>query len=470
MDEEWITSVGIDLGTSTTKCIVSRLRLARKSGAFALPRFEIAERLLTYESAVFSTPLLNRNEIDVARVMQWLEQEYVKAGIRFTDIKSGAVIITGETANKHNAKQLVHYLADRAGDFVVATAGADLESLLSGKGSGAERRSEQSREVICNVDIGGGTANASFFRKGRMIETVTLHVGGRLIQLSPEGQIVYVSEAIRPWLREKGFHLMEGESAAYDYIRLIARQMSRTLLDFLQGLSMQGKLLAVGRVPEAMPPISEMMISGGIGGMLGSEPPQDMKEIAVYGDFGPLLAAALAEECARSSFRLVRSEHAVHATVIGAGMQSTEISGSTLHLTPGMLPMKNIPVVKLEDGDAEAAIRLGLQIYDPVNCPPFALFIPAMKPVRYDMIRRLSESIVQGYRRLVPGCDKLIVVCENDMAKALGQSLMLRSAGELHIVCIDQVKVDHGDYLDLGEPIRGTMIPVIVKTLVFSGS
>ncbi|UVI30516.1 ethanolamine ammonia-lyase reactivating factor EutA [Paenibacillus spongiae] len=470
MDEEWITSVGIDLGTSTTKCIVSRLRLARKSAAHALPRFEIAERRLAYESAVYSTPLLNRDEIDIAQVMRWLEQEYGKAGIRLSDIKSGAVIITGETATKHNAKQLLHYLADRAGDFVVATAGADLESLLSGKGSGAERRSEQSRGVVCNIDIGGGTANASFFRRGRMIETVTLHVGGRLIQLTPEGRIVYVSEAIRPWLRENGFHLQVGAAPTYDYVRLIARQMSRTLLDFLQGVPSQGRLLAVGRVPEEMPAIGEWMISGGIGAMLGAVPPESMKETAVYGDFGPLLAAALAEECARRSFSLIRAAHAVHATVIGAGMQSTEISGATLHLTPDMLPMKNMPVVKLPDDDAEAAIRSGLQIYGQDSCPPFALFIPSRRNVTYDIIRRLSESIVQGYLRLVPGCAKLVVVCENDMAKALGQSLLLRSSGALRIVCIDQVKVDHGDYLDLGEPIRGTMVPVIVKTLVFSGS
>ena len=49
MDEAWITSVGIDIGTSTTKMIASRLRLGRTSSSFALPRYEIVERRLTYE-------------------------------------------------------------------------------------------------------------------------------------------------------------------------------------------------------------------------------------------------------------------------------------------------------------------------------------------------------------------------------------------------------------------------------------
>ncbi|MCK9911278.1 ethanolamine ammonia-lyase reactivating factor EutA, partial [Microbacteriaceae bacterium K1510] len=103
--------------------------------------------------------------------------------IKQSDIKSGAVIITGETATKRNAQQIVHLLAERSGDFVVATAGADLEGVLAGKGSGAEARSKQIHGIIANIDIGGGTANIAFFHRGKAIGTVTFHVGGRLIRI-----------------------------------------------------------------------------------------------------------------------------------------------------------------------------------------------------------------------------------------------------------------------------------------------
>lgn len=468
MDEQWITSVGIDLGTSTMKLIVSRLRLARKSSSLGLPRYEIVERLLHYVSEVCSTPLLSEQEIDVVHVSRWLQEEYRKAEVALSDIKSGAVIITGETATKQNARQVLHSLADKAGDFVVATAGADLESLLSGKGSGASQRSLQSRGVVCNVDIGGGTANASFFQRGRMIATVTFHVGGRLIRLRPSGEVVYISAAIRPWLLANGYLLEIGQMLSFEYTREIAKQLNRSMLEVLSGdQQSSGRLLIVNEALPEMPHIDEMMISGGVGSMIDVVQPKSLAEMVVYDDIGPILAGTLREEAQPFTFRLVRPEQTARATVIGAGMQSTEISGATIHLASGVLPMKNIPVIRLEDDDIKKTIEFGLQVYDLDVCPPFALFIPLMKVVTYENIRRLSESILTNYRQLVPQCRTLVVVCENDMGKALGQALQLRSSGEMTILCIDQLKVDFGDYLDLGEPIRDTMIPVVVKTLAF---
>ena len=51
-------------------------------------------------------------------------------------LRTGAVIITGETARKENANEVLEALSDLAGDFVVATAGPDLESILAARGAG----------------------------------------------------------------------------------------------------------------------------------------------------------------------------------------------------------------------------------------------------------------------------------------------------------------------------------------------
>jgi ethanolamine utilization protein EutA len=59
------------------------------------------------------------------------------------------------------------------------------------------------------------------------------------------------------------------------------------------------------------------------------------------------------------------------------------------------------------------------------------------------------------------------LICGNDIAKALGQSLERRVGSSPKVICIDQVRVELGDYVDLGEPISGMMIPVVVKTLAF---
>ena len=143
-------------------------------------------------------------------IFRLIQREYANAGLRMQDIKSGAVIITGETATKRNARHIVHLLAEKAGDFVVATAGADLEGVLAGKGSGAEERSKRMRGVIANVDIGGGTANAAFFRRGQVIGTVTFHIGGRLIRLDENGRIGYVSPHLQRWLDARGYSLAPG--------------------------------------------------------------------------------------------------------------------------------------------------------------------------------------------------------------------------------------------------------------------
>ena len=62
-----------------------------------------------------------------------------------SSISTGAVIITGETARKSNANEVLNALSGMAGDFVVATAGPDLESIIAGKGSGAMDFSEKKK-------------------------------------------------------------------------------------------------------------------------------------------------------------------------------------------------------------------------------------------------------------------------------------------------------------------------------------
>jgi ethanolamine utilization protein EutA len=158
MDQTTITSVGIDIGTSTTKMIVSRLKLAKTSGSFAVPRIDIVDREVTYESPIISTPLLNKEEINGEVLAKWLEDQYAAARLTLQQIKSGAVIITGETAVKKNAQTVLHYLADRSGDFVVAVAGASLEGILAGKGSGAysrlvrtRQKSQLSGKIVCEA-------------------------------------------------------------------------------------------------------------------------------------------------------------------------------------------------------------------------------------------------------------------------------------------------------------------------------
>jgi len=482
MDESWLTSVGIDIGTSTTKMIASRLRLGRTSGTFALPRYEIVERKLIYMSPIVPTPLRSEDEIDPEAIFRLLMREYENAGLRMEDIKSGAVIITGETATKKNAQHIVHMLAEKAGDFVVATAGADLEGVLAGKGSGAEERSKRMRGVVANVDIGGGTANTAFFSRGRCIGTVTFHIGGRLIRLDESGLIRYVSPHLKRWLEARGYVLAPGERTTFAELSDIAARLAGEMLDYLRGGAADAgfRALILGSEPQALPKIDEIMISGGVGQMMSGPPPADLKQTAVYGDFGPVLAAALARLAETSPLPFVPPAQAARATVIGAGMQSTEISGATVHFDALLLPIRNVPVLPLEleaedlvSGDAArarvaAVLETGMRLFDPAAQPPFALAVKGLRYCTYAQLQMIAEALSSEYRARFSGAKLLCVVCENDMAKALGQALALRCGNDLQLLCIDQIRVEHGDYIDFGEPISGTMIPVVIKTLAFN--
>ena len=97
----------------------------------------------------------------------------------------GAVIITGETARKAMPTMCYEH-SGYAGDFVVATAGPDLESIIAGKGAGAQTYSETKRKPVVNLDIGGGTTNLAVFKDGEVIDTACFDIGGRLIKLDQQ--------------------------------------------------------------------------------------------------------------------------------------------------------------------------------------------------------------------------------------------------------------------------------------------
>ncbi|MGL5085887.1 MAG: ethanolamine ammonia-lyase reactivating factor EutA, partial [Clostridium sp.] len=153
---EELLSVGIDIGTSTTQLVFSKLIIENIASNFTIPRISIVDKEIVYRSDIYFTPLISLTEIDAEGVKDIVDTEYKKSGINKADIKTGAVIITGETARKENANDVLHTLSGFAGDFVVATAGPDLESIISGKGAGAHIYSKEHSTSVVNIDIGGG--------------------------------------------------------------------------------------------------------------------------------------------------------------------------------------------------------------------------------------------------------------------------------------------------------------------------
>jgi ethanolamine utilization protein EutA len=477
-----IISVGIDIGTSTTKFIVSHLKYAKVSSHFSLPRYEIVERKIVYESPMYSTPLKEqRDEIDLRTLAAWLEDQYKQAGVNVSEVKSGAVIITGETATKKNAESILHYLAEKSGNFVVAVAGASLEALLAGKGSGAFLRSKEMKGTVANIDIGGGTANVVLFRRGKVLGTITYHVGGRLIELDQNGEITFISPSIQPWLHSKNYRLHVKQKIAFKEIQQIVQEMCKDMLNSLIGqkpIRLDDPLIHSTSF-QVIPPIDEVTISGGIGQLLEKEAPKTIYDTAVYGDIGPLLAHEVVKAIENCSLKLIKATQTSRATVIGAGMQSTEISGATIHVVSSRLPIRNLPIMTIElnneqikDGDyvyeqIKHAMTEWKQYFQGEQEISFAIHIRGISYCSYAVLKEVAKILFSLYEQYFPRNTVLVVICENDIAKALGQLLVLQSNNKVDIISIDQVVVEQGDYIDIGETINQSMVPVVIKTLAF---
>lgn len=193
-----LLSVGLDLGTSTTQMVLSRLKLENSANAFSVPKVTIADKEVVYRSEVHFTPLLSDTRIDGQAVRAIVEEEYRRAGVTRDQLQTGAVIITGETARKENAREVLEALAGLAGDFVVATAGPDLESVLAARGAGADKLSKEKGGCLLHYDIGGGTSNLALYQRGKLLDTGCLDVGGRLVKIDRStGEITYVTRKLQ---------------------------------------------------------------------------------------------------------------------------------------------------------------------------------------------------------------------------------------------------------------------------------
>ena len=221
---EKLLSVGLDVGTTSTQLVVSQLQVENKASGFAVPEMEITQRQILYRSPVHFTPLVEDKLVDGPEIRHIVEREYEKAGISREQVDTGAIIITGETSRKENAQAVLEALSELAGDFVVATAGPDLESILAAKGAGAVEYSAQTGKTVLHMDIGGGTSNLALIRDGKILQTGCLNVGGRLVQFAQSGVITHLSPVLSGITA-----LKPGEIPGKEEREALAKQLTGTL-------------------------------------------------------------------------------------------------------------------------------------------------------------------------------------------------------------------------------------------------
>lgn len=479
--KETLISVGIDVGTTTTQVIFSNITIENMSSGARVPEFKIVGKEIFYKGKIHFTPLRSNTEIDETALKEIIEREYKIAGINPDDIDSGAVIITGETARKENAQNISKVLSGYAGEFVVATAGPDLEGIIAGKGSGAAKLSYENNDIVANFDIGGGTTNIAVFSQGEPIDTTCLDIGGRLLRFDKSGLVEYISPKLADICKEVNINIEKGKKYPDEVIRKICRYMAEILLE-VSGARPRSRLLELTLSPKSTAlrldyKIDRVSFTGGVADYIYNN--QAETDLYKFGDIGILLGYEIKAILNDFASKVIMPEETIMATVVGAGTQTMDISGSTISYSQSAtLPLKNIPIIEItekeervNEEELEKTIMAKLQWYClETQKQKVALFLKGERNVSFEKVTSLSKVIAKVWEEFYPHGEEVIVVIENDMAKVLGQSISRKlSNKQREVVCIDGIKVSSGDYIDIGKPIgNGSVLPVVIKTLVFN--
>lgn len=473
-----LNSVGIDIGSSTSHLIFSRLEL-RRQGIALSSRFVVVKREIIYESPILLTPYVDKTTIDTEKLGEFIHDAYSKARLTPKDIDTGAVIVTGEAAKKKNAEAISALFSAQAGKFVCATAGHNLEAILAAYGSGAVAmtRQEGGDFTVMNVDIGGGTSKIAIVQKGQVIDTAALEVGARLVAMDADGKIDRLEDAGVTIANAAGVSLSLGGTMAEGDKEKMAEVLCDSLYEVLERGPLTPRVEKLLLTPQLsfQDPIHAVMFSGGVSEYIYGVEKRNL------GDLGNQFGRRVRERANRLAGGKIPVRPAdvrIRATVIGASQYTVQVSGNTIYLShPDLLPLRNLQVVtpqfEQSDGVTPAeitgAVEKALQRYDITDGErAAALAIHWELGPSYPLIRTLAEGLVGAMKDHVDKGQPLVLVFDADIAKLMGNIIERELLPGSGIISIDGIDLKDFDFIDIGEELPDAKaVPVVIKSLIF---
>ncbi|MHA1944123.1 MAG: ethanolamine ammonia-lyase reactivating factor EutA, partial [Candidatus Thorarchaeota archaeon] len=465
-----LTSVGVDIGSSTSHVVFSQIVL-EKNDQSRTEKFEIKERKILHSGPIHLTPFKDARNVDFGALRDLLLGDYRKAGLKITDIDTGAVIITGETAKKENAEWIVSELAGEVGKFVAATAGPNFESVLAAYGSGAVSKSAESGKTIMNVDIGGGSSNIAVCKEGRVVATTAINVGGRLIAFDDSGTIIRLEDTGK----KLGGHLCIGleleQILDESHRKVLADALAGALIECMKGEqnSRITSMLMMAPPLDFNEPIDCITFSGGVAEFIYNVEDRE------FNDLGAHLANSIREKSDALNLHIRKPEHRIRATVIGAGNFSLQVSGSTTFLSSGLeYPLRNLPVVvphiksrKAMSEEVRISIERAISRFD-LKEGEDSLILAFNDSVRpsYDNLKQFAIGVVAALPNTIKQQAPIFMCFDADIGNSVG-NVMKRETGVANdILSIDEIHVQEGDFIDIGELIiEVVVVPVVIKTM-----
>jgi ethanolamine utilization protein EutA len=476
-DHVTLVTVGIDIGSAGTQVIFSRINL-RRYGEDLTSRYYVVSRETLFQSPVALTPYASDERIDDAALGRIIDEAYATAGIKPEEIDTGVVILTGEALRRENAAAIAALLAEQRGDFVTATAGHHMESMLAAYGSGASKVSYEEGLRILNIDIGGGTTKLAIVDKGHVTATAALHIGGRLQVVDEIGRIVRLDPAGRFHAREAGFYWSRGDVLSPPQLDKVAESMADLLVAALIQRPVPHAiehLYLTDPIPE-LSRIDGVMFSGGVGEYVYGREDRD------FGDMGRRLGRAIRRrlDAGALPWPLLPAGECIRATALGASEYSVQLSGNTSYISkPGeLLPRRNLQVLQpayeceevIDPRRLAHAIRAHFTAFDLIEGEgEVALALRWQGAPAYERVLAFAEGIRHGLAVTIERRKPLYIMLDGDVAQTLGAILREELLVESEILAIDGVVLRDFDYIDLGRiRMPSYTVPVTIKSLVFS--
>jgi ethanolamine utilization protein EutA len=471
-DNVTLHSVGIDIGSSGTQVVFSRLALRRR-GEDLTSRYVVVSRDTLFESELELTPYTDDLQIDASALGHMLDAAYVGAGRQPEDVDTGVVILTGEALRRRNAERIAAVVAERAGDLVCATAGHHMEAMLAAYGSGAVRASHDAWERILNIDIGGGTTKLAIADRGRVLATAAIHVGGRLIAVDGD-TVTRIEPGGRRHAAAVGRDLDLGSRVSPADLDAIANEMADQVIAAVRGETSAQPLFLTE--PIAVQGVDGIIFSGGVAEYVYRTETRD------FGDLGRRLGLALAERTDELPAPVLLAAQRIRATVLGASEYTVQLSGITSFIPAPdrTLPRRNLQVARPDyvlgevvDRDAvAAAIEHHLSVFGMHDAAiDVALALRWNGTPSYRRLHAFAEGVMAGLRRRMADGGPVCLMIDGDIALTLGTILRDELAVPNDLLILDGLDLRDFDFVDLGR-IRypSNTVPVTIKSLVFSAS
>jgi ethanolamine utilization protein EutA len=471
-DEICLLSVGIDIGSSTSHLVFSRIVLERLDS-----RYVVSEREAFYQSDILLTPYGCGDTIDADALGTFFKRQYYEAGVDPDEIDSGALILTGVAVQRSNARRIGELFAHQAGKLVAVSAGDSLETLMTAHGSGAITRSIREQATVLNIDVGGGTSKVSICFAGEVIARTALDVGARLVCFDTAGRITRVENAGRRFGAELGIKLDPGTVLGEEDRSALAARMADCLLEAVRGGSPTADGTTLLRLAPLCyrGPIDEIVFSGGVSEYIYGW------ETNTFGDVGASLASAIRARVTKWDARLERPTEGIRATVIGASQYTTQVSGSTIFVSPlEILPLRNVPVIapdfaldhdEIDMAAVSAVIKNELKRLDLVDDVPVAVFVPWRRSATYQRLDYFCRGIAEALSDILAAGHPLVLAGDGDVGGLIGIHCREELKLENPIVSIDGLELKQFDYIDIGCLLESSgAVPVVIKSLVFPTS